>query len=143
MIPAAVEEQRPFFRVMPRRGWPAVNLFFNTRIDAEPQMTRETAFHSRTSKLTRPFAEYRGFWLPTGLTGSGAIDADTACRKRAVVRGPDAEALMQRTLTRNVRRLSVGQVSYSAMCYDTGGMIDDGTLFRLGENNFRWICGGT
>jgi hypothetical protein len=22
-----------------------------------------------------------------------------------------------------------------------GGMIDDGTVFRLGQNNFRWICG--
>jgi aminomethyltransferase len=27
------------------------------------------------------------------------------------------------------------------MCYEHGGMIDDGTLFRLGENNFRWIGG--
>jgi aminomethyltransferase len=27
------------------------------------------------------------------------------------------------------------------MCYDHGGMLDDGTLFRLGENNFRWIGG--
>ncbi len=139
------------------RVYPAENLFSKsiaTRItaDAEPQMTRETAFHSRTSKLTRQFAEYRGFWLPTGFTGTGTIDAYTACRERAVVLdlsalrkfevlGPDAEELMQRTLTRNVRRISVGQVSYSAMCYDTGGMIDDGTLFRLGENNFRWICG--
>jgi aminomethyltransferase len=27
------------------------------------------------------------------------------------------------------------------MCYEHGGMVDDGTLFRLGENNFRWIGG--
>ena len=27
------------------------------------------------------------------------------------------------------------------MCYETGGMLDDGTLFRLGPENFRWICG--
>jgi aminomethyltransferase len=27
------------------------------------------------------------------------------------------------------------------MCYDTGTMIDDGTLFRLGADNFRWIGG--
>jgi Aminomethyltransferase folate-binding domain len=32
-------------------------------------------------------------------------------------------------------------VVYTAMCYEHGGMIDDGTLFRLGENNFRWIGG--
>ena len=32
-------------------------------------------------------------------------------------------------------------MTYSAMCYKTGGMLDDGTLFRLGSENFRWICG--
>jgi len=69
-----------------------------------------------------------------------AISDLSALRKFEVV-GPDAEALMQYTLTRNVRKLSVGQVVYSAMCYETGGMLDDGTAFRLGPDNFRWICG--
>ena len=27
------------------------------------------------------------------------------------------------------------------MCDETGSVIDDGTLFRLGENLFRWCCG--
>ena len=27
------------------------------------------------------------------------------------------------------------------MCYEHGGMIDDGTLLRLGKDNFRWIGG--
>jgi aminomethyltransferase len=27
------------------------------------------------------------------------------------------------------------------MCYANGGMIDDGTVFRLGQNNFRWVGG--
>ena len=36
---------------------------------------------------------------------------------------------------------AIGQVVYTAMCYEHGGMIDDGTLFRLGDNNFRWIGG--
>ena len=30
---------------------------------------------------------------------------------------------------------------YSALCYENGTMIDDGTLYKLGDNNFRWICG--
>ena len=139
------------------RVYPAHNTFskavaFRMTPDADPLLTRETAFHPRTSKLTRNFAEYRGFWLPTSFTGHGAIEEYHACRERAIVLdlsalrkfevlGPDAEELMQRTLTRNVRRLSVGQVVYSAMCYDTGGMLDDGTLLRLGPDNFRWVCG--
>jgi len=44
-------------------------------------------------------------------------------------------------VTRNIRKLAIGQVVYTAMCYDTGGMIDDGTVYRLGQDNFRWIGG--
>ena len=139
------------------RVYPAKNVFskavaYRMTPDAEPQLTRETAFHARTSALTRNFTEYRGFWLATSYTGYGAIAEYHACRERAVVTdlsplrkfevlGPDAEELLQRTLTRNVRRLSDGQVAYSAMCNETGGMLDDGTVFRLGPDNFRWIGG--
>ena len=120
--------------------------------DAPPELTKETGFHPRTSALTRDFVEYRGYWLPNSYTNLGPIDEYYACREGAIamdlsalrkfeVLGPDAEQLLQHCLTRNVRKLAVGQVVYSAMCYETGGMIDDGTLLRLGDNNFRWIGG--
>jgi aminomethyltransferase len=139
-------------RVYPARNTFSKGMAYRMTPDAEPQLTRETAFHPRTSELTRKFVDYRGFWLPSSYTGQGTIEEYYACRESAVIMdlsplrkfevlGPDAEVLMQWALTRNVRRLAVGQVVYSAMCYDTGGMLDDGTLFRLGTNNFRWICG--
>ena len=120
--------------------------------DADAQLTRETAFHPRFSALTRNYAEYRGYWLPQRFNNDGPIEEYWACREKAVVldlsplrkfevTGPDAEALLQWCLTRDIRKLSVGQVVYSAMCYENGGMIDDGTVFRLGQNNFRWIGG--
>ena len=120
--------------------------------EAPPRLTRQTGFHSRTAALTRNFIDYRGFWLPTCFTGEGAIAEYWACRERAVimdlsvlrkfeVTGPDAEALMQRAVTRDMTKLAVGQIVYTAMCYETGGMIDDGTVFRLGQHNFRWVCG--
>ena len=120
--------------------------------DSDAQLTKETGFHARTSALTRNYTEYRGFWLPSSFVKSGAIEEYWACRERAVaidlsalrkfeIIGPDAEALMQYTMTRDARRLSVGQVVYSAMCYDTGGMLDDGTAFRMGAEAFRWVCG--
>jgi len=125
---------------------------FRMTPDAEPQMTKETAFHPRTSELTRNFAEYNGYWLPTHFNNRGKVDEYWACREGVVmldlsplrkfeVTGPDAEELMQRTLTRDVRKLSIGEVVYSAMCYEHGGMIDDGTLFRMSDANFRWIGG--
>jgi len=120
--------------------------------DAEPKMSKETAFHARISEKTRYLVEYKGYWLPQVYSQNGAIEEYWACRQAAVVldlsplrkwevTGPDAEALMQWVLTRDVKKLSQGQVVYSAMCYDHGGMIDDGTLFRLGRDQFRWIGG--
>jgi aminomethyltransferase len=120
--------------------------------DAEKQLTKETGFHSRTSKHTRNFIEYAGYWLASSYTKHGAIGEYWACREGAAVidlsplrkyevLGPDAELLLQTCVTRNIRRLAVGQVVYTAMCYENGGMIDDGTVFRLGQNNFRWIGG--
>jgi aminomethyltransferase len=120
--------------------------------DADPVMTKETAFHSSFSKLTRNYGEYRGYWLPGRFNNEGSIEEYWACRQKAVVMdlsplrkfevtGPDAEALLQYCCTRDIRKLSTGQVVYTAMCYENGGMIDDGTVFRLGQNLFRWIGG--
>lgn len=125
---------------------------FRMTTDADKQLTKETGFHSRTSEHTRNFTEYAGYWLANSYTKYGAIDEYWACREKAAVidlsplrkyevTGPDAELLMQTCVTRNVRRLADGQVVYTAMCYENGGMIDDGTVFRLGQTNFRWIGG--
>ena len=125
---------------------------FRKRPDSEVAMTKETGFHPRTSALTRNFAEYNGYWIPNDYPTHGAIAEYWACREQAIVMdlsalckfevvGPDAETLLQYCLTRDIRRLASGQIVYSAMCYDTGTMIDDGTLFRLGPDNFRWIGG--
>ena len=139
-------------RVYPETNYFSKAIAFRMTPDADPELTRETGFHPRTSALTRDYSEYRGFWLPNKFNNQGAIEEYWACREKAIVldlsplrkfevTGPDAEALMQYTLTRNIRKLSVGQVVYTAMCYESGGMVDDGTLYRLGDNNFRWIGG--
>ena len=120
--------------------------------DAQPRMTRESGFYPRFAELTRKFEDYRGFWLPTCFSDVEPIEEYWACREKAVimdlsalrkfeVTGPDAEELLQLVATRNVRKLSQGQVVYTAFCYEHGGMIDDGTIFRLGQNNFRVVCG--
>ncbi len=210
------------FGIVPRRGWPAINFFFNTEVaadgaivadeawsrpgdyvlvramrdlicassscaddvfttnaynptdiliriydksehfskgiahrmtpDSEPRLSRESGFHPATSKLTRNFIESSGFWLPSCFTDGGAVAEYYACRedvamidlsmlRKFEITGPDAEALLALAMTRNVRKLAIGQVVYTALCYEHGGMIDDGTVMRLGANNFRFICG--
>ncbi|MBY0227365.1 MAG: aminomethyltransferase family protein [Hyphomicrobium sp.] len=120
--------------------------------DAPLQMTKETGFHPRTSELTRSFGEYRGYWVPHRFTAAGPVEEYWACREKVVVMdlsplrkleimGPDAESFLQSVFPRDIRKLAAGQIFYTALCYEHGGMIDDGTLFRLCQNNFRWIGG--
>ena len=139
------------------RVYPAANRFkkataIRMTADSEAQLTAETGFHPRTAALTRSFSEYCGYWLADSYTAHGPVAEYWACRQAAAaidlsplrkyeVTGPDAELLMQTCVTRNIRKLADGQVVYTAMCHPTGGMIDDGTVFRLGRENFRWIGG--
>ena len=120
--------------------------------EADVENTKQTAFHECFARHKRDFSEYNGYWLANKMTNQGAIAEYWACRERAAIMdlsplrkyeitGPDAEELMQFCVTRNMKKLSVGGVVYTAICYDHGGMIDDGTVFRLGETNFRWIGG--
>ena len=46
---------------------------FRMKTDSEPKLTQETGFHKKTSKLTRNFVEYKGFWFhppPREITAS-------------------------------------------------------------------------
>jgi len=120
--------------------------------DADPIMTKQTGFHDKFAEHTRNFIEYNGYWLANCFAEAGPIEEYHACREKVVIldlsplrkfeiTGPDAEALCQYIFTRNMKTLAIGGVVYTAMCYEHGGMIDDGTVFRLGKDNFRWIGG--
>lgn len=123
-----------------------------TTPDSEPRMTKETGFHASFAKHTRNFVEYNGYWLANCFAEAGPIEEYWACRQKSVIMdlsplrkfeitGPDSEALCQFIFTRDIKKLPVGGVVYTAMCFEHGGMIDDGTVFRLGKDNFRWIGG--
>ena len=117
-----------------------------------PTMTKKTSFYDNTQKLTKNYSNYNGYWLPLEYNNLGALKEYWQCRESVVIidlsplrkfeiYGPDAEVLMQYAITRDVRKLAVRKIVYSAICYDNGCMLDDGTLFRLDNDNFRWICG--
>ena len=55
--------------------------------------------------------------------------------------GPDAEKLLQLAMTRDIAKLAIWRGTYSLLCDETGSIIDDGTLFRMGPLLFRWFCG--
>jgi aminomethyltransferase len=51
-------------------------------------------------------------------------------------RGPEARSALQRLTTNDVGALEVGQVQYSLLCYEDGGIVDDLTLYRLADDHY-------
>ena len=120
--------------------------------ESDAVLTEKTGFGPCWAPLTRNVVEYAGYWLPSHFNDEGAVAEYWACREQAAVMdlsplrkfevlGPDAETLTQATITRDARRLSTGQVVYTALCNDQGGMVDECTVFRLGQDNFRFVVG--
>ena len=51
-------------------------------------------------------------------------------------RGSDALRALQRLTTNDVSALEIGQVQYSLLCYEDGGIVDDLTLYRLTDDHY-------
>ena len=55
------------------------------------------------------------------------------------VSGPDALAFLQRTTTNNVADLQVGQIQYSCMTMEHGGIVDDLLVYRMGPQEYLLV----
>lgn len=128
------------------------SMAYRKKEDAPMSISRESAFHDRTAPLTRHFAPARDLWTPVSFPSHGSLGEYWACREKVTLQdmsalrkfdiiGPDAERLLQLATTRNVARLPVWRGTYTLLCDETGAVVDDGTLFRLAPELFRWCCG--
>ena len=68
---------------------------------------------------------------------TGVFDLSPMTKYR--ITGPDAQAFLNRVMTRDIRRLAPGRVGYSVWCNDAGMVLDDGTLFHLADGEYR-LC---
>ncbi len=66
---------------------------------------------------------------------------DISPMQKYYVEGPDAEAMLDRMVTRDVTRLGLNRVTYVVWCTDDGRVVDDGTIFRLADDKFMLTCG--
>jgi aminomethyltransferase len=66
---------------------------------------------------------------------------DICPMQKYLVRGRDAEAMLNRMVTRDITKLPVNRVTYVVWCTDEGRMVDDGTIFRLAADEFMLTCG--
>jgi aminomethyltransferase len=109
-----------------------------------------TAFHQRTLPLCESlnYREWSGYYAVSSYephheheynairNAAALIDISPLFKYR--VTGKDATRLVDRIITRDMRKISVGQVIYTPWCDERGKVIDDGTVSRLEENTYRW-----
>ena len=111
----------------------------------------QTPFHARTAA-----ANVLNRWGPWGgyMTALcfGDVDMEyTAVRNAASVydlcpmvkyriTGPGAAGYLNRLTLRDASRLAVGGVQYTAWVDDQGKLLDDGTLFRQGPQEYLICC---
>lgn len=84
--------------------------------------------------ITDPLEEYWGMRRVAGLwdvTGEEVIE----------IEGPDAEGLLNDLMPRDVQRMRDGHCYYSVLCYDYGGIVEDGVLARFNRDHFWWVGG--
>ena len=119
---------------------------------SEPYEARllETPFHARTSAAcqSRDWLPWAGYATPNSYTSvtreyfairNAAAVIDVSPMVKYAISGPDGLAFLNRLLTRDITRLAPGRVAYALWCDDAGKVIDDGTLFHLGDGNYRLL----
>jgi aminomethyltransferase len=111
-----------------------------------------TPFHERTFPLCESlnYREWSGYYTVSAYEThheheynairNAAALIDVTPLYKYLVTGPDATRFVDRLITRDVRKMSVGQVYYTPWCDERGKVIDDGTVSRLGENRYRWTA---
>jgi aminomethyltransferase len=110
----------------------------------------KTPFHNRARALSQldsfiPWAGYTTVDVFTTVeqeyfairNGTTLYDLTPMVKYR--IAGASAVRFLNRLVTRDVSKLKVGRVAYCVWCDDAGHLIDDGTVFRLSEYEYR-LC---
>jgi aminomethyltransferase len=121
---------------------------------------KTTPFHARTAALMQGNQWRR--WAGSTVASAYELTPDreemairNACALIDVsplfkyhVRGPDARPFLDRLVTRDLRKMEVGHMTYTPWCNARGKVVDDGTIAKLeetlyrltaAESNVRWL----
>ncbi len=111
-----------------------------------------TAVHEKTFALcdSLSYREWSGYYAVSSYEThheheynairNAAALIDVSPLYKYLITGSDATRLVDRIVTRDLRKVSVGQVIYTPWCDERGKTIDDGTVSRLEENVYRWTA---
>jgi len=109
---------------------------------------KKTPLNSLHRQLKARMVDFGGWEMPVQY--SGVIAEHQAVRTSAglfdvshmgeiEVSGSSAQDFLQHVTTNDLNKLANGQVQYSALCYEHGGVVDDLTLYRFNAAHFM-LC---
>ena len=112
-------------------------------------MPQPSPFHPRTEPLceSREWRDWAGYLAAAtyehthereyyAIRNAVAL-IDVSPLYKYEITGSHAQRLVDRIVTRDMRRCSIGQMRYTPWCDDDGKVIDDGTIACLGEEHYR------
>jgi aminomethyltransferase len=112
---------------------------------------KQTPFHEVGLESGAQMVELFGYFLPWEYapgheaeherTRSAASLCDLDYMGEFRIEGPDSGALIQQMATNDYSEKTIGSIGYTAMCDDGGNMIDDGTVWRLAEDEYMLVSG--
>ena len=113
--------------------------------EQDPVELKKTALYEEHVKASAKMVDFGGWLMPVQY--SGIIQEHHAVRSalgvfdishmgEVFVSGPGAGAWLNRMLTNNVDRLSVGEGQYTFLLNEEGGVIDDLLLYRIAAEEF-------
>ena len=111
-----------------------------------------SAFHARTLQLCESlsYRDWAGYYAVSAYethheheynairNACALIDISPLFKYR--LSGPDAMRLVNRVITRDASKMAIGQVYYTPWCDEHGKVIDDGTVTRTGQSEYRWTA---
>jgi len=104
---------------------------------------KKTALYDRHIALGAKMVPFAGFIMP--IQYSSIIEEHQNVRKNVgafdvshmgefIFRGTDAGEFLNHMTTNNVASLEIGQIQYSSMLYDDGGVVDDLLVYRFADH---------
>jgi len=111
-----------------------------------------TAVHERTFPLCESlnYREWSGYYAVSAYEAHHEHEYNAIRNAAAIIdisplfkyrlSGKDATRLVDRIVTRDLKKVAVGSVIYTPWCDEQGKVIDDGTVSRLAENTYRWTA---
>ncbi|MBI4313940.1 MAG: glycine cleavage system aminomethyltransferase GcvT [Candidatus Omnitrophica bacterium] len=107
--------------------------------------SNHSILHPAHQALRPKFGEFGGWEMPIYYTSimkehqavrttCGIFDVSHLAQVR--VSGPEALNFLQQLMTQDIARLKSGQATYTPMCNEQGGIVDEMIIYRLGEQEF-------